>query len=359
MIHRYPYTHYNEINLDWILDTVGKLKEAIENLRPDEPIDRRETLKTLFDTIEQPNSGMAFYKSVGEFGYVENPTIERMMEHTNNGNAVCVVIRASDTPHLVDSPADGLLIIAKGVDAYVYLIGDDGFTYTINSTYQWRDIVIDIAHGGTGATTAAGARAAIGAAPENHTHLGTDILTAVPVAKGGTGATTAAGARANLDAAAEDHTHTVNDITGVMPISKGGTGASTAENARVMLGAASADHSHTPDDITEVIPIDKGGTGSTTVDDALTALQAYIGAGAAEGITAYPNKPGIYRVTNATVVFNRLTLSGYDFYGTLICLGSGYTMHFYVTLKGSIYYGNSSDGVREPAQWFKVTSTNA
>ena len=90
--------------------------------------------------------------------------------------------------------------------------------------------------GGTGATTAAAARNALG--------LG-NTTGAVPIANGGTGATTAANARtnlgitlANLGAAASGHSHalTAATITGTLPISKGGTGATTAAAALQALG---------------------------------------------------------------------------------------------------------------------------
>lgn len=62
---------------------------------------------------------------------------------------------------------------------------------------------------------------------------------------GGTEATTAAGARANLGAASALHSHSAFDITsGALPISQGGTGRNTADNAREALGAAAKNHTH-------------------------------------------------------------------------------------------------------------------
>jgi hypothetical protein len=79
----------------------------------------------------------------------------------------------------------------------------------------------------------------------------------VPIDRGGTGATSAAAARANLDitpanigAATSNHNHALNDLTGVLEISKGGTGAQTAADARSNIGAAAASHGHSADDIT-------------------------------------------------------------------------------------------------------------
>ena len=77
--------------------------------------------------------------------------------------------------------------------------------------------------------------AASESAPLKHTHNASDInagtldsarLPKVPVDKGGTGATTAEGARVNLGAASEDHSHTPESI-----------------------GAAAANHTHTPESI--------------------------------------------------------------------------------------------------------------
>jgi hypothetical protein len=77
---------------------------------------------------------------------------------------------------------------------------------------------ISIANGGTGATTVAGARKALG--------LG-NTSGAVPIANGGTGATTAAGARNALG---------LGNTSGAVPVANGGTGATTGAAALVSLG---------------------------------------------------------------------------------------------------------------------------
>ena len=61
-------------------------------------------------------------------------------------------------------------------------------------------------------------------------------ITSVPVANGGTGATTAAGARNNLG---------LGNTSGALPVANGGTGATTAANARTNLGAAPTAHAST------------------------------------------------------------------------------------------------------------------
>ena len=76
----------------------------------------------------------------------------------------------------------------------------------------------------------------IGAAAASHNHsasninsgtLSADRLPTVPISKGGTGATTAAGARNALG---------LGNTTGAVPVANGGTGATTAAAARTNLG---------------------------------------------------------------------------------------------------------------------------
>lgn len=80
------------------------------------------------------------------------------------------------------------------------------------------DGVVAIAHGGTGATTVATARNALG--------LG-NTSGALPVSNGGTGATTVAAARNNLG---------LGNTSGALPVANGGTGATSAATARTNLG---------------------------------------------------------------------------------------------------------------------------
>jgi hypothetical protein len=64
-----------------------------------------------------------------------------------------------------------------------------------------------------------------------------ELAGTLPVNKGGTGATTAAAARANLGAAPTSHNHSASAITsGTLPIEYGGTGAKTKEEAINKLG---------------------------------------------------------------------------------------------------------------------------
>lgn len=93
-----------------------------------------------------------------------------------------------------------------------------------NNTFSGTALALT--KGGTGATTASGARSALG--------LGTlaTINSPLPVANGGTGATTAADARAALGLG------TVSVYATPLGVAYGGTGASSAATARSALGAA-------------------------------------------------------------------------------------------------------------------------
>ena len=98
---------------------------------------------------------------------------------------------------------------------------------------------VPVSRGGTGETTVAAARNALGLGNTNG---------ALPVANGGTGATTAAAARNALG---------LGNTSGAVPVANGGTGAADAATARTNLGitlanlgAAASSHNHSGANIT-------------------------------------------------------------------------------------------------------------
>jgi len=106
---------------------------------------------------------------------------------------------------------------------------------------------IAVTDGGTGASTAAGARTNLGLGTiatqdaNNVTITGGSVsgITDLAVADGGTGASTAADARSNLGLGSLATQNLINlaaDVTGTLPIANGGTGASDAATARTNLG---------------------------------------------------------------------------------------------------------------------------
>ena len=108
------------------------------------------------------------------------------------------------------------------------------------------------------------------------------LTTALSIAQGGTGATTAGGARTSLSAAQSGANSDITSITGLttaLAITQGGTGAITAPLARVALSAA---QSGANSDITSLsgltTPLSpaQGGTGA----NALTNDSVVVGGGA-------------------------------------------------------------------------------
>ena len=138
--------------------------------------------------------------------------------------------------------------------------------------------------------TPAGLRADIDAATSGHGHSLTDanITGILPVNQGGTGATTAASARAALEVPVSSTTITAGvGLTGggnltasrTLDVVFAGSGTSTwGGNAGTSDVAARYDHSHSlsGDKIVGTLPIAQGGTGATTVAAARTALSVPI-----------------------------------------------------------------------------------
>ncbi|TAL01896.1 MAG: hypothetical protein EPO07_07955 [Verrucomicrobia bacterium] len=163
----------------------------------------------------------------------------------------------------------------------------DGANWTPATVALTTDVsgTLPLANGGTGAGTAAAARANLGTAASG---ANTDITslagltTPLSLAQGGSGATTAANARANFGAAASGANSDITSLAGLtapLSLAQGGSGATAAAAARANFAAAA---SGANSDITSLTGLTtplsaaQGGSGqsSFTIGDLLFANTA-------------------------------------------------------------------------------------
>ena len=121
------------------------------------------------------------------------------------------------------------VFVGKNVAGAAIVMPSDGKFYRITNSgnkyriYDAQD-AIPVTGGGTGATDAAGARSAIGAAAASHDHSTSDITSGtLSVGRGGTGQTTLAAFRNSIG---------LGNSTSTLAIANGGTGATTAAGIR-------------------------------------------------------------------------------------------------------------------------------
>lgn len=177
--------------------------------------------------------------------------------------------------------------------------------------YSTATGTIALTSGGTGASTASGARDALGA-----------VSGVWPLSVGGVGATTASGARDTLGATA-----------GVFPISAGGTGQSTQTAAMDALSPTTTKGDLLVDNGTNVVRLAVGSDNQVLTADA--AQSSGLKWGSAGGIAAVTAKTATFNVTNAdnstiflcngtfSVTFDALSSFASNFYVYILNDGTG------------------------------------
>jgi hypothetical protein len=213
----------------------------------------------------------------------------------------------------------------------------DGTNVILASDPTSLSTPITVAQGGTGATTASGARlnlgittfadaivtatsgatvrttigAAASGANGDITSL-SGLTTALSVAQGGTGATTATDALTSLGAYPASNPSGFTSNTGtVTSVSGAGsvngitlTGTVTASGSLTLGGTLSGVSLATQ--VTDTLPVANGGTGATTAAAALTSLGAY----PASNPSGYTTNVGTVTSVGGTGTVNGLTLTG-------------------------------------------------
>lgn len=106
-------------------------------------------------------------------------------------------------------------------------------------------------------------------------------------------------------------------------------------------------------DATGIIPFANGGTGAATLGGFVQNAHSN---GSEATVTSYPNRGGIYCVTD-TDIFQNMTQS-HSVYGVLVIFHAFlYSLHIYIDVEKNLFFGRgSSGGVAEPAIWYQVAT---
>lgn len=280
------------------------------------------------------------------------PAIEKVYV-VNNGLADDVTVK----------PSGGTgIVVPAGKTMVLFSTDDDG-----DSTFDMVDVTthlssltlntdLAVADGGTGSSTAAGARTNLGLgsmAVQNATSIsvsgGTITgITDLAVADGGTGASNAANARANLSAAKTGSNNDITELTGLtvpLSVAQGGTGINTSTGTGSVVRATSP----TIASATLTDPTLSGTatapTQSSTDDSTKIATTAFVqdlvgGTASAAGYIAFNGSTG------AVIASSNLTLSKTATGSYTITLASGIQdgSGSYCVVLGNVDQGVTSQG---------------
>ena len=183
----FPYSNLHDLNLDWIMQQIQDLQEG--------------SAEALAQILAQGISGTEFHwaATLDELT-VRNAQDQELYRIKWDGDGFTLT-KDNGTP-LTYRVSNGTLT-APTVNGTAIRGGSAAITGEVTCGTITPSNPVDVAHGGTGATTAAAARANLGAMADE----------TVPITKGGTGATTAAAARTALGAVAKAGDTMTGDLT--------------------------------------------------------------------------------------------------------------------------------------------------
>lgn len=249
------------------------------------------------------------------------------------------------------TPTNGQLLIGNGTD-YTLATLTAGAGISITNTAG--GITIDASGAGFGTVTSVGVDG--GATGINFTNSpittsGTIVMGGtLNVASGGTGATTATAARANLSAAKSGANSDITSISGLttpLSVVQGGTGANDSLSGYIFGNGTNAFTSVVSipiADITGTLPISQGGTGATSAAAArVNLLPSYTGNG---GKALFVN-PGATDVQWQSVAGSG-TVTSVDVSGGttgLTTTGGPIVAAGTITLEGTLVAGNGGTGL--------------
>ena len=197
----FPYSNLHDLNLDWIMQQIQDLQAG--------------SAEELAQILAQGVSGTEFHWSAQSDELIVKDVQDQELYRIKWDGDGFTLSKDGGTP-LTYRVINGTLT-APVINGASIRAGSAAITGEVTCGTITPSNPVDVAHGGTGATTAAAARSNLSAMED----------ATVPIAKGGTGATTAAAARTALGAMAD----------ATVPVNKGGTGATTAAAACTSIGA--------------------------------------------------------------------------------------------------------------------------
>lgn len=195
----FPYSNLHDLNLDWIMQQIQDLQAG--------------SAEALAQILAQGVSGTEFHWAATLDELIVRDAQDQELYRIKWDGDGFTLTQAGGTP-LTYRVSNGTLT-APTVNGTVLRGGSAAITGEVACGTITPTNPVDVAHGGTGATTAAAARSNLGAMED----------ATVPIAKGGTGATSAAAACTNLGAVPTSRTVNGHALTSNVQITASEVGA--------------------------------------------------------------------------------------------------------------------------------------